>query len=113
MSKITEALQKAAKEREKQLQQEKEKRDASYSEKLPSEMPGEKTQPSPRAPAPLPTSTGIDPHLITYYEPHSSASEQYRLIRTNIQSMNLKTPPRVLAISSSTYGRERLSPRLI
>lgn len=141
MSKITEALRKAAREREKQLQQRKEKEVTPSPAETPSQSLSEQAPPSPpvkeekaaltslrealrhrtekifqpsslatpslpstKAPTPPSPPAGLDSHLVTYFEPHSSASEQYRLIRTNLQSLNLKNPPRTLVISSSTYG---------
>ncbi len=141
MSKITEALRKAAKEREERLGQRREKENAlSPAETLPQNL-NEQAPPSPSVkgkkaiptlqrealrrrtekishpsspvtpslpltetlPPSLPPG-GLDPHLVTYFEPYSPASEQYRLIRTNLQSLDSKNPPRTLMISSSIYG---------
>ena len=124
MSKITEALQKAAKEREERLSLRKEKEVApspaemtppqnlneqvsllAKKEKTPlSASPVTPSLPLTKAPSSSLPPGGLDPHLVTYFEPHSPASEQYRLIRTNLQSLNSKNPPRTLVISSSIYG---------
>ena len=112
MSKITEALRKAAREREERLRRQREGEGTSppvetppqsLSEQAPSPPPTP-SPPSTEAPPLPPPPAGIDPHLITYFEPYSSASEQYRLIRANLQSLNPENPPRTLVISSSTYG---------
>ncbi|NOX97900.1 MAG: CpsD/CapB family tyrosine-protein kinase [Nitrospirae bacterium] len=106
MSKITEALQKAAKEREERLRQQQEDKVPPPSKEVPSQSINKKGPPRalPTVPLSPPSITGLDPHLVTYFEPHSPASEQYRLIRTNIQSLNAKNSPHTLVISSSTYG---------
>lgn len=46
----------------------------------------------------------IDPHVLAYFDPISPISEQYRILRTNIQSINKAAPPRVLAITSAIHG---------
>ncbi len=140
MSKITEALQKAARESGEHLRRQGKNKAAAPPAATPSQNLGDRAappppgkeekagptslrealrlraeknlHPSPPATPPPPSSevptppppAGLDPHLVTYFEPHSPASEQYRLIRTNLQSQNPKDPPRTLEISSSTYG---------
>ncbi len=101
MSKITEALQKAARERGERLRRQTETQAAPPPAETLSQSPGGQAAPSPPVP---PSPTGLDPHLVTYFEPHSPASEQYRSIRINLQSQNTQNPPRILEISSSTYG---------
>ena len=44
----------------------------------------------------------IDPHIISYYQPRSPISEQYRILRTNTQSLSPKAPPRTILFTSST-----------
>ncbi|MBN1793902.1 MAG: CpsD/CapB family tyrosine-protein kinase [Candidatus Omnitrophica bacterium] len=44
----------------------------------------------------------IDPHVVSYYQPRSPISEQYRILRTNIQSISPKAPPRTILFTSST-----------
>lgn len=46
----------------------------------------------------------IDPHVLSFFDPTSPISEQYRILRTNIQSINKAAPPRVLAITSAIHG---------
>jgi capsular exopolysaccharide synthesis family protein len=140
MSKITEALQRAAGKRGERLRRQTENKSTPPPAETPLQSPGEQIAPSPAVkkeksgpislrealrhraeknfhPSPpatpsLPSSevrtppppAGLDPHLVTYFEPHSPASEQYRLIRTNLQSQNTGNPPHTLEISSSTYG---------
>lgn len=48
--------------------------------------------------------SAIDPHIITYYSPKAPVAEQYRSLRTNIQSLNPDNPPRTFVISSSIHG---------
>jgi capsular exopolysaccharide synthesis family protein len=46
----------------------------------------------------------IDPHVLAYFDPTSPIAEQYRILRSNIQSINKAAPPRVLAITSAIHG---------
>lgn len=94
MSKITQALEKAARER---LQ---------------------RTQAQPTVPSAAPvvvpvaartrlgaiSSAGavqIDPHIVSAGDPESPIAEQYRILRTNLQSLRLRTGPKVLVITSA------------
>ena len=84
MGKITEALKKAAQERLQRL----EKRPATGTSYIVKKVEGSQ----------------IDPHIVTYFEPKSPVAEQYRILRTNIQSLNAKKPPKVITISSSIHN---------
>ena len=84
MGKITEALRKAAQERLERL----EKRPITGTSYIVKKVEGSQ----------------IDPHIVTYFEPKSPVAEQYRILRTNIQSLNSKKPPKVITISSSIHG---------
>lgn len=46
----------------------------------------------------------IDPHIITYFDPTSPIAEQYRTLRTNIQSISQTKPPKTLLITSAIHG---------
>jgi capsular exopolysaccharide synthesis family protein len=48
--------------------------------------------------------SGIDARIVTYHSPKTPISEQYRIIRTNLQRVNPEHPPRLIAISSSIHG---------
>ena len=81
MGKITDALKKAAKERMERL------------EKHPAighRFIARKT-----------VDSKVDPHIVTFYEASSVVSEQYRILRTNIQSINPDEPIKSILISSS------------
>jgi len=45
-----------------------------------------------------------DHRLITFYEPDSVASEQFRKLRTQILRLNIPRPPRTILVTSSTSG---------
>lgn len=46
----------------------------------------------------------VDPRVMTYFDPKATISEQYKILRTNILSINKGKPPKVLAITSSTHS---------
>ncbi len=104
MSKITRALEKAARER---LQRAGEK---------PTVAAGAVVVPVlPALPAaePLPDRLGeitavgqvtIDPHIVTATDPNSPIAEQYRILRTNFQSLRLKPGVKVIVVTSAIHG---------
>ncbi|MFH1096142.1 MAG: CpsD/CapB family tyrosine-protein kinase [Candidatus Desantisbacteria bacterium] len=47
--------------------------------------------------------SGIDARIVTYHSPKTPISEQYRMIRTNLQRINPENPPRLIALSSSLH----------
>ncbi len=47
---------------------------------------------------------GIDPRVVCLSDPHSHVAEQYRLLRTNIQSRFTERPLRTLLITSALRG---------
>ncbi|MFH1860266.1 MAG: CpsD/CapB family tyrosine-protein kinase [bacterium] len=47
--------------------------------------------------------SGIDARIVTYHSPKTPISEQYRIIRTNLQRVNPEHPPRLIAVSSSIH----------
>ena len=50
------------------------------------------------------TDSKIDPHIVTYFDTTSPVSEQYRILRTHLQSPDKGNPPHVLAITSAIHG---------
>lgn len=46
----------------------------------------------------------VDPNVITYFDPKAVISEQYRILRTNILSLNKGKPPKVLVVTSSIHS---------
>ena len=46
----------------------------------------------------------IDPHVVTYFDPKSPISEQYKILRTNIQSLKTNNKSKVFVISSSIHS---------
>jgi len=47
--------------------------------------------------------SGIDARIVTYHSPKTPISEQYRMIRTNLQRVNPENPPRLIALTSSLH----------
>lgn len=46
----------------------------------------------------------LDPRLITYFDSKSVVSEQYKILATNLLSLNRGNPPQTIAITSSIAG---------
>lgn len=86
MGKITEALRKVAQERISRLEKLDKKTEVKY------EFIAKKTADSK-----------IDPRIVPFYDPMSPVSEQYRMLRTNIQAINSKHPVRAITITSSVH----------
>ena len=102
MSKITKALEKAARER---LQ--------GSHEPIVTAPSGPVTVPlMPASPAAgsrfedivLAGQVAIDPHIVSAANPNSPISEQYRILRTNFQSLRLRPGPQTLVITSAVNG---------
>ncbi|MBI4341869.1 MAG: CpsD/CapB family tyrosine-protein kinase [Candidatus Omnitrophica bacterium] len=96
MSKITKALEKAARERLQHLQ----------------EQPTVKA-PAIEVPIVLPARLGsvsvadriqVDPHIVAAADPKSPISEQYRILRTNLQSLKFRPGAKVVVITSAVHG---------
>lgn len=86
MGKITEALKKAAQERLARIEKLDRKADVKY------QFIVKKT-----------IDSKIDPRIISFYDPNSSVTEQYRILRTNIQAISSKHPIKAITITSSTH----------
>lgn len=87
MGKITDALKKAAQERLNRLEKLDRKAEVRY------EFIARKT-----------VDSKIDPRVVTFYEPASPVAEQYRTLRTNIQSIKSEKPIKTFVITSSTHS---------
>lgn len=100
MSRISEALNKAAEENKAQ------KREAP----LPMPQPRAKKPPleerlkSRSYIAKATDDSGIDPRIVAYFDPGSVISEQYRSLRTNILLNNHSRPLKAIAVCSSLQG---------
>ena len=46
----------------------------------------------------------VDARLITYFDPKAMISEQYKMLATNLLSLNKRRPPKTIAITSSIAG---------
>jgi capsular exopolysaccharide synthesis family protein len=87
MGKITEALKKAAQERLARLEKLDQKEEVKY------QFIAKKT-----------VDSSIDPRIVAFYEPASAVTEQYRTLRTNIQSIKSEKPIKSIVITSSTHS---------
>ncbi|MFC1709547.1 CpsD/CapB family tyrosine-protein kinase [Candidatus Omnitrophota bacterium] len=85
MGKITEALKKVAQDRMARLEKMDKHEEVKYT------FIAKKT-----------VESKIDPRIVTFYDSKSSVAEQYRTLRTNIQSIESKRPIKMIAIASST-----------
>ncbi|MDP3789212.1 MAG: hypothetical protein Q8R48_02295, partial [Candidatus Omnitrophota bacterium] len=48
--------------------------------------------------------TKIEPHVVAFHDPASPVGEQYKIIRTNIQSMRAKGDYKTFLVTSSMNG---------
>lgn len=87
MGKITEALKKAAQERLARIEKLDQKEEVKY------QFIAKKTADSK-----------IDPRIVAFYEPASAITEQFRTLRTNIQSIKTERPVKAITITSSTHS---------
>lgn len=87
MGKITDALKKAAEERLSRIEKLDKKTEVKY------EFIAKKT-----------VDSNIDPKIVTFHNPMSPVSEQYRMLRTNIQAIEAKYPIKAITITSSTHS---------
>ena len=87
MGKITDALKKAATERLARIDRIDKRTEVKY------ECIAKKT-----------VDSKIDPRIITFFDPVSPVTEQYRSLRTNLQALSSKRPIKAITISSSIHG---------
>ena len=87
MGKLTDALKKAADERLARI----EKLDGQTEVKY--EFIARKT-----------VDSKIDPRIVAFYDLHSPVTEQYRTLRTNLQSLNSAKPIKTIVLTSSIHG---------
>lgn len=86
MGKITEALKKAAEERLERLDKITRIRDH---EQVVIKKMG---------------SSRVDPRIVTYFDPKALITEQYKILRTNVLSLNKGKPPKVMVVTSSLHS---------
>ena len=48
--------------------------------------------------------SSVDPSIITHFDPKALVSEQFKVLRTNVLSMNKGNPPKVFGITSSIHA---------
>ena len=87
MGKITDALKKAAEERLSRIERLDKKQEIRY------EFVATKK-----------VDSSIDPRIVAFHDPKSAVSEQYRVLRTNIQAINSKYPIKAITITSSVHS---------
>ena len=46
----------------------------------------------------------VDPNIVTYFDPKALITEQYKILRTNILSMNKGKPPKAFVVTSSIHS---------
>jgi exopolysaccharide/PEP-CTERM locus tyrosine autokinase len=102
LSKIHRALERAQREREGEEAPQREREVVPFIARM-KEQGG---QPAPaRAPEPRVREKVVsDPKLVTYYDPDSVASEQFRKLRTQLLRLRIPHPPRTILVTSSTAG---------
>jgi receptor protein-tyrosine kinase len=48
--------------------------------------------------------TNVDQHIVSFHDPTSPVGEQYKIVRTNIQSLNLEKNYKTFVITSAIHG---------
>ncbi len=102
MSKITQALEKAARERLRRERAEEQPESAGAAAPRAPVAP-----PAPALEQPIdgtPVASNIDPRIVTYFDRHSIIAEQYRMLRTNLQSMKSNQGFRTLMVTSAMHS---------
>lgn len=99
MSKITRALEKAARERLQRAQEAPTADTAGVTVALAApELGG-----AVGGAAPL-GEISIDPHIVSAADDQSPIAEQYRILKTNLQSLSLRHGPKVLVVTSAVHA---------
>ncbi len=96
MSKITKALEKAARERLEHRQHE-------HATVTPKTMELVLAAPQSMAHPEDAGTVRIDPHIVAATDPQSPVAEQYRILRTNLQSLKIATGPKTLVLTSAVH----------
>jgi capsular exopolysaccharide synthesis family protein len=52
----------------------------------------------------LPGRIAIDPHIVAATDSRSPIAEQYRILRTNLQSLRLRPGPKIVMVTSAVHG---------
>ena len=97
MSKITQALEKAARDR---LARRQERATASSQ---PAVVPLA-ISPAPESDERLAKTAEIDPHIISATDPGSPIAEQYRILRTNLQALWSRPGPKTIVVTSAVHN---------
>ncbi len=87
MGKITDALKKAAQERLQRIEKIDQRTEVKY------EFIARKT-----------VDSKIDPRIVSFYDPQSPVTEQYRTLRTNMQALQTAKPIKSFIITSSSHS---------
>ncbi len=103
MSKIHKALEKAQREREGDVAQEVLPQVLEDVEKGNADRTSRGTGPRPRGPL-VAEKVISGQRLVTFYDPDSVASEQFRKLRTQLLRLRLPQPPRTILVTSARAG---------
>src|SRR3989338_6140955 len=95
MSKITKALEKAARER---LQRRQEQATVAATKAT---LALAQVNLADIASA---SSIQVDPHIVSATDPKSPIAEQYRILRTNLQSMRMRPGSKVIVVTSAVHA---------
>lgn len=98
MSKITQALEKAARERLQRLQETATTKAAAVDVPL---------EPVTNRIGDIPATDNrlhVDPHIVAATDPKSPIAEQYRILRTNLQSLKLRSGSKVIVVTSAVHN---------
>ena len=99
MSKITQALEKAARERLARQQEQATAKAPPVA--IPIIEPTAASRLSEIAEA---GRIPVDPHIVSATDPKSPIAEQYRILRTNLQSLRMRPGSKVLVLTSAVHG---------
>ena len=99
MSKITQALEKAARERLARQQEQATAKAPPVA--IPIIEPTAASRLSEIAEA---GRIQVDPHIVSATDPKSPIAEQYRILRTNLQSLRMRPGSKVLVLTSAVHG---------
>lgn len=101
MSKITRALEKAARER---LQRAGEQATTTAGALVVPVLPVTEALPDRLGQIAFAGQVQIDPHIVSATDPQSPIAEQYRMLRTNFQSLRTKPAAKVIVVTSALHG---------